>query len=56
MPESLFNKVAGLRHQQECSSVNLLHIFRITFPKNTFAGLLLLSFEKDERSLALRIF
>ena len=28
-----------LRH--ECSPVNLLHIFRTPFPKNTFEGLLL---------------
>ena len=28
-----------LRH--ECSPVNLLHIFRIPFPKNTFGGMLL---------------
>ena len=29
----------ALRH--ECSSVNLPHIFRTTFPKNTSGGLLL---------------
>ena len=29
----------ALRH--ECSPVNLLHIFRTPFPKNTFGGLLL---------------
>ena len=41
-----FNKVAKqfieitLRHG--CSSVNLLHVFRIAFPKNTSGGLFLI--------------
>ena len=42
MPKCDFNKVAieiTLRH--ECSPVNLLHIFRTPFPKNTSGGLLL---------------
>ena len=33
------NKVAALRHG--CSPVNLMHIFRITFPKNNSEWLLL---------------
>ena len=46
MPNCDFNKVASnfieiaLRHG--CSPVNLLHIFRTTFPKNTSGRLLLL--------------
>ena len=48
MPKYNFNKVAkhycnfietALRHG--CSPVNLLHIFRTPFPKNTSVGLLL---------------
>ena len=45
MPKCDFNKVARnfieitLRHG--CSHVNLLHIFRIPFPKNNSGGLLL---------------
>ena len=45
MPKCDFNKVAlqlywnHLRHA--CSPVNLLHIFRTTFPKNVSRGLLL---------------
>ena len=42
MPKCDFNKVAteiALRHG--CSSVNLLHIFRASFPKNPFGRLLL---------------
>ena len=45
MPKCDFNKVArnfieiALRHG--CSPVNLLHIFRPRFPKNTFGRLLL---------------
>ena len=38
MPKSDFNKVA----QHGCSPVNLLHIFRIPFFKNTSELLLLL--------------
>ena len=30
-----------IKLQHGCSPVHLLHIFRITFPKNTFEGLLL---------------
>ena len=42
MPKSDFNKVEmTLRHG--CSPVNLLHIFRTPFPKNT-SGWLLLDF------------
>ena len=36
MPECDFNKIAK---QLGCSLVNLLHIFRTPFPKNTFEGL-----------------
>ena len=40
MSKGNFNKVEiTLRHG--CSPVNLLHIFRTTFPKNTSGGLLL---------------
>ena len=40
IPKCDFNKVAKqLRHG--CSAVNLLHIFRTPFPKNTFEWLLL---------------
>ena len=44
MPKCVFNKVAfqlywNLRHW--CSAVNLLHIFRNLFYKNTYGGLLL---------------
>ena len=45
MPKCDFNKVVNnfieitLRHG--CSPVNLLHIFRPPFPKNTSGGLLL---------------
>ena len=44
MPKCNFNKVAcnfieiTLRHG--CSPINLLHIFRTVFPKNTSGGLL----------------
>ena len=38
MPKCDFNKV---RLQHGCSPVNLLHIFRTPFPKNTFGWLLL---------------
>ena len=46
MPKSNFNKVALLCNfieialRQECSPVNLLHIFRTSFPKNTSGRLL----------------
>ena len=46
MPKCDFNKVASkvikiaLRHG--CSPVNLLHIFRTPFPKNTSGRLLLI--------------
>ena len=41
-----FNKVAKLHFieitpRHKCFSINLLHIFRILFPKNTSGGLLL---------------
>ena len=39
MPKCDFNKV---RLQHGCSPVNLLHIFRTPFPKNTFGYLLVL--------------
>ena len=45
MPKFDFNKVAlqliEITLQHECSPVNLLHIFRTPFLKNTFGGLLL---------------
>ena len=34
-----FNNVAKIRHG--CSPLNLLHIFRTPFPRNTSGGLLL---------------
>ena len=37
MPKGDFNKVA----KQTCKVVNLLHIFRTSFPKNTSGGLFL---------------
>ena len=46
MPKSNFNKVALLCNfieialRQECSPVNLLYIFRTSFPKNTSGRLL----------------
>ena len=46
MPKYDFNKVASnfieitLRHG--CAPINLLHIFRTPFPKNTSEGLILL--------------
>ena len=39
MPKCDFNKVA-VTLQDGCSLVNLLHIFRIPFHKNTSGGLL----------------
>ena len=36
--QQIYSKIT-LRHG--CSTVNLLHIFRTTFPKNTSEGLLL---------------
>ena len=45
MPECDFNKVASLRHG--CSPVNLLHIFRTPFPKDTSEGLLLKVLERE---------
>ena len=45
MPKCDFNKVAcnfiKIAFRHGCSPVNLLHIFRILFPKNTTGGLLL---------------
>ena len=42
MPKSDLNKVAKqITRQHECHPVNLLHIFRATFPKNNSGGLLL---------------
>ena len=35
------SKFIGITLQHWCSPVNLLHIFRTTFPKNTSGGLLL---------------
>ena len=55
MPKCSFNKVAmnfieiALRH--EYSPVNLLHIFRISFPKNTPGRLLLNESESDNLQL-----
>ena len=40
MPKYDFNKVAN-RPRHGCSPVNLLHVFRTPFPKNTSEGLLL---------------
>ena len=49
MPKCDFNKVAfieiTLRHG--CSPVNLLHMFRTTFPKNTDGELLLSIYLKN---------
>ena len=46
-----FNKFANefieIAHQQECSPVNLLHIFRTPFPKNTSGVLLQTSIGKE---------
>ena len=39
-----FNKVANffeITLRDGCSPVNLLHVFRTPFPKNTYRGLLL---------------
>ena len=36
MPKCHFNKVAKIALRRGCCPVNLLHIFRTTFPKNTF--------------------
>ena len=45
MPKCDFNKVTNKLYEitlwNGCSNVNLLHIFRILFPKNPFGGLLL---------------
>ena len=45
MPKCDFNKVAlnviEIAFRNGCSPVNLLHIFRTSFPKNTFGRLLL---------------
>ena len=43
MPKCDFNRVAKHTLRHGCSPVNLLHIFRTLFPKNTSGGLLLLS-------------
>ena len=46
MPKCDFNKVASnfieIAPRHECSPVNLLHIFRTPFNKNTLGGWLLL--------------
>ena len=44
MPKSDFNKVAEIAIRRGCSPVNLLHIFRTPFSKNTSRWLLLCSF------------
>ena len=45
MPKCNFNKVASnfveITHCHGCYAVNLLHIFRTSFPENTSGGLLL---------------
>ena len=46
MPKRDFNKVLQsnfieITHRHGCSPVNLLHVFRISFPKNTSGRLLL---------------
>ena len=47
MPKCDFNKVAKQSNSNEitlwhrCSTVNLLHLFRTSFPKNNFGRLLL---------------
>ena len=41
MPKSDFNKVAEIALWHGCSPVNLPHIFRTPFPKNTSGWLLL---------------
>ena len=41
MPKCDFNKVAFLTLRHGCSPVNLLHIYRTPFPKNTPRRLLL---------------
>ena len=45
MPKRDFNKVASnfieITSRHGCSPVNLVHIFRMPFPKNTSGGLLL---------------
>ena len=49
MPKCLFNKVASnfteITFWLGCSTVNLLHIFKTPFPKNTSGGLLLSCFQ-----------
>ena len=52
MPKCDFNKVAlqiTLRHG--CSPVNLLHIFRTPFPKNTSGWLLLIDTTEHFREI-----
>ena len=41
MPNCDFNRVVKIAHRHECSSVNLLYIFRTHFDKNTCEGVLL---------------
>ena len=41
MPKCGFNKVIEITFRHECSPVNLLYIFRTSFPKNTSRELLL---------------
>ena len=54
MPKCDFNKVAKQR-RHGCSPLNLLHIFRTLFLKNTSGGLLLYSFMLF-RSYTIRFF
>ena len=42
IPTKLLCNFSEIALQHGCSPVNLLHIFRTTFPKNTSGGLLLL--------------
>ena len=64
MPKCDFNKVVKLQNfieialPHECSTANLLHVFRTFFLNNTFGGLLLSKKEKNQerRFLAVLIY
>ena len=48
MPKCDFNFIIEVLLRHGCSPVNLLHIFRTRFPKNTSGGLLLKNLDSEK--------
>ena len=56
MPKCDFNRVVEIALRSGCSSVNLLHVFRIPFDKNSCKGLLLSKQSLQKEGFIVRVF